>query len=101
MAACQATAADHCCTLQGQTCRYFDPEAVSGQNCTLRAGLGSWEAVYADGRYVRDVKPRLLEAGITVGCGDWPQNCPGLEENVRSGEVDPSAACCWGESWRP
>jgi hypothetical protein len=62
---CQGTEDDHCCYIDDGVCQYYDGE------CSLRRELGSWSAVYADSRYVNDVKPHLEEAD-TVDCGDFP-----------------------------
>ena len=103
MATCNGNGDDHCCYLgEAGTCRHLEENTVPGRRwaCGLYRELGSWEAVHADDRYPA-VRRHLTAAGITVGCGDWPQNVPALEAGVRAGTINPSAACCWGDEWRP
>lgn len=68
------TGSDHCCWINGKVCSYLTNSKEPGFNwaCSLRTREGSWDKVYETPEYVTVVKPKLLEAGITVDCGDWP-----------------------------
>jgi hypothetical protein len=73
MATCLAIH-DHCCYLGSHgVCRFLEENAEGRRwSCTLRRELGSWQAVHSDSLYVETVKPKLVDIGITVDCGDWP-----------------------------
>lgn len=43
---------------------------LDGDQCGLRAELGSWEAVHSDPRYQEWPKPLWVEKGI-ADCGDY------------------------------
>lgn len=84
------TGSDHCCHLgEAGACPYVEASAEPGFNwrCSLRAELGSWEAVYADPRYQAEVKPQLIAIGYPdTDCGSWP--LPGMECKT-CGQVGP------------
>lgn len=67
---CGATATNHCCWVgKAGVCEHFVPALVAaGLGCSLRTELGSWVAVYVDGRYPFDP--------AEMRCGDYPQ--PGV-----------------------
>ena len=71
------TGIDHCCYFKGEACQYVI--AVNRPPfkwaCSLRDELGSWDAVYKDPRYIKNVKPKMsLVAGAEhLDCGDWPE----------------------------
>lgn len=70
---CHGNLDDHCCWFAGRICEFL-AENVDGRRwtCTLRAELGSWDAVHADPRY-EPVKVRVLELSTAPAlCGDWP-----------------------------
>ena len=70
---CRATPENHCCWLPGGVCPFFDPVALAEGNggCSLRAELGSWDAVHKDPRYLRDVAPHWPQVDY---CGAYPVN---------------------------
>ena len=74
MAICNGQNDDHCCWLgrHGQ-CKFL-AENVNGRrwSCSLRANLGSWEAVHTDVRYMSEIQPIVREL-VGVDCGDWPR----------------------------
>ncbi len=73
---------DHCCYINGKVCHFWD------DGCTLRAELGSWDAVHTDIRWKRaKVGKWFTETYPGYGCGDWPQKIPGL--------VGLTGSCCW------
>jgi hypothetical protein len=65
---------DHCCYLGSHGVCQFLEENVEGRrwSCSLRRKLGSWQAVHSDPLYVEAIKPKLVDIGVTVDCGDWP-----------------------------
>lgn len=72
---------DHCCYFEGKACRFIEKNTEPGfrWSCGLRRELGSWDAVLADPRYVRDVLPkheaRAKRIGIPVSnCRDYPSD---------------------------
>jgi len=75
---CMGRKADgHCCWIGGLVCPFLGVDEAAGDEgrywfCTLRRELGSWNAVYADGRYLAFVQPALRASGIEQDCGDWP-----------------------------
>ena len=72
----------HCCYIGGKVCYFYD------DGCTLRAELGSWEAVHSDRRWKRSKVGKWFAVNYSgFGCGDWPQKIP----NVRGG------LCCWSD----
>ena len=105
MATCHGTGDEHCCSLgEYGTCHFLrddGPDAARRWVCTLREEHGNWADVHTDARYLAEVRPKLDEIGVKQHCGNWPQYKSGLRRRVKLGEVDPCAACCWGESWRP
>lgn len=95
---CHGNGPDHCCTIQGVTCPYLEEGTVKGRRwaCGLLRELGSWEAVYTDPRYQASAAAAYFaDRHPGYGCGDWPQNIPGLlaEVGIR---IAPAAVCCWG-----
>lgn len=79
---CLGNGDDHCCWFNGQVCEFLvvqEPDE-NGRKfvCSLRAELGSWDAVHADPRYA-PVKARVLSLSTAPAlCGDWPppgKNC--------------------------
>lgn len=68
------TAAEHCCWFQGEACQYIEqsdrPDFV--WDCRLRKDYGSWEAVHLSPEYLTNVKPKMIELGYAIDCGDWP-----------------------------
>lgn len=87
---CHGNGADHCCYLgKYGPCEHIEENTVPGRrwSCGLFRVLGSWEAVHADARYLKDVKPKLEDIGLGVDCGEWPQALVPL----------PKGRCCWGD----
>jgi len=96
---CHGNGPDHCCSLgQYGVCQYLEENTVEGRRwaCGLLRELGAWSRVHVDGRYLRDVKPKLDELGV-VDCGDWPQNVPELFRQLEAGTINRAALCCWGD----
>lgn len=64
---------DHCCWLDGQLCPFLEEGTVEGRRyaCALQRELGSWEAVYNDSRYLKQVRPFWDAWRPQVDCGDW------------------------------
>ena len=76
MAKCLAgiTTDGHCCWINGVVCPYVRDDGPGTERryvCTLREELGSWEAVYADRRYLSFIRP-VMSIKTGVDCGDWP-----------------------------
>jgi len=74
---CRGNLDDHCCWLGKHGVCSFLNEQEPDENgrrwvCSLRARLGSWERVHVDPRYLDSVKPKLVDIGVGVDCGDWP-----------------------------
>lgn len=82
---CSGNGMDHCCYLIGRVCPHLEEATVPGRHwvCGLYRELGSWDAVEADARYLRDVQPMWDIKHPGFGCGDWPQNMP--EKTICSG----------------
>jgi len=88
---CTGNADDHCCHLgKAGVCRYLEENTVEGRRwvCGLRRVLRSWDRVHEDRRYRDNIKPLLIDAGVRVDCGDWPQNDP----TAMTGQV---GLCCF------
>ena len=59
-----------CCWVEGRPCPHLD-----GDLCSLRAELGSWDAVHEDSRYKENPKPVWDRLGI-ADCGEFTcKNC--------------------------
>jgi hypothetical protein len=73
---CTGNSEGHCCWLNGTVCQYLEENTVVGRRwaCGLLRELGTWDAVYADSRYV-SVREALDQNPSLVGllCGDWPR----------------------------
>lgn len=72
MAICNGTSKDHCCWVGKQgICPHLivQNDEIS---CGLLNELGTWEAVYADPRYLADVQHVWDKIAPGKGCGDWP-----------------------------
>lgn len=68
---CRATVDNHCCWIPGAgVCPHFDATLPDGF-CSLRAELGSWDAVHEDERYVPQRK--AFEDAGTPLCGNYPR----------------------------
>ena len=66
----------HWCWINGEECWYLvvDQHPTRKYACGLMMELGSWDAVYADPRYVRDVRAAFDEWADPErwpDCGDW------------------------------
>lgn len=84
-AVCSGSGPAHCCWVNGELCPYLvvDQHPTRKFACGLRWELGSWEAVYADPRYQRDIR-----AAFDSWAPDWP-DC---------GDWWPSRGVCCGET---
>lgn len=74
MVACLGTTDNHCCWLGGPgQCQYlqknFETKEIA---CGLMVELGTWENVYADSRYINNVKPHLENYRPGLDCGEYP-----------------------------
>lgn len=80
--ACAGNADDHCCYFDSQPCQFLveypngdyvtDDGAQRRWVCSLRDQLGSWDAVYADDRYVTTIRPNFVRIGRPeLDCGNW------------------------------
>ena len=66
---------DHCCWFKGVICEYLveSPHPDFKFACLLRLRAESWDEVYQMPEYIRNIKPKMIEAGYKdVDCGDWP-----------------------------
>lgn len=95
MSKCHGNGKDHCCHLgKYGTCEFLEQDVVSGRkwSCRLRRLLGSWNRVHSNSVYLEQVKPKLEDIGITVNCGDWPQETKSFKKEIRDGH------CCYGSN---
>lgn len=69
---CHGNGADHCCYIDGSVCPYLETDTLDGRHwvCSLRRELASWTAVYADPRYIADVKPAWVRKNV-ADCGEF------------------------------
>ena len=77
---CSGNSSDHCCYLNGPPCHFLEENTVEGRRwaCGLRRELGSWDAVYADQRYIIEIQPVWEQTGLAgYKCGEWP--APGFK----------------------
>ena len=88
---CHGNNDTHCCWIAGEVCPYLEEHTVEGRRwaCGLLRRAGTWDAVYESVAYKRDVRPRLRAVGLTMECGDWPQDR--LEELKAGGH----GLCCF------
>ena len=69
---CRATADNHCCWVPGYgVCPHFDSSLTDGF-CSLRARLGSWQAVHDDAEYAPQRAAFEAFGTPSVLCGDYP-----------------------------
>lgn len=75
MATCQGTPENHCCWVDGVQCFYFEVGTVEGRQiaCGLLRELGTWDAVYADPRWIAHVKPMMDRLWPGLGCHHLPR----------------------------
>ena len=96
---------DHCCYVRGRECPYLERDTVPGRHyaCGLLRELGTWGAVYADARYIDNVKREWLAASPKrigwVDCGDFPT--PNEIGRCRSGIDGRIRACCFSRPDSP
>ncbi len=91
MAVCTGNSTEHCCWINGVVCPYLEENTVEGRRwaCGLLRKLGSWEAVYDSSEYqTSDAAAMFTAVWPGFGCGDWPQDIPGVL-------ASPSGNCCW------
>lgn len=84
---------DHCCYIEGRVCGFL--VVVAGQpRCSI------WDGVMVGNPVWEQAPVGQFFARRYPGydCRDWPQNIPELMTKVTSGEINPAAVCCWGDS---
>jgi hypothetical protein len=89
---CHGNGPDHCCYLgKHGICPHLEENTVPGRRwaCALRRSFGSWTDVHSSPRYLNEVKPKLVDIGIELDCGDWPQKDSNVMTNPAMGR------CCY------
>jgi hypothetical protein len=97
---CHGNLTEHCCWIEGQVCPFLEENTVPGRRwaCGLYRELGSWDKVHSDPRYLASPAARFFITRYPgFGCGDWPQNIPGLLDEVGV-RLHPDAVCCWRDN---